>query len=325
MTMRSRAPAMHGCFIALFMLSACASFDARPQPAISEKPVLKQARDYDYLKAQGDVSAAIRSGIPTATQLAQAKLARDKFIGLQIQAIDYRYQQFLRHLSRQFRGSGLALDILGFGLSGAASVAGAGAARGLAASATAVTGSRAAISRDVFYERTLSALIDEMNAARDQAKVALLTGMKQPISEYPLEIALIDLRAYEGAPSLDTALQKLSRSASDDARQAAFNVAATRACVPAPDSFVLRGQLASHLRGLTGAANLPKLQAIAAQAGVPVKDAAGVALSEDEVRDALLEQITKSLCSKADLQAAITAWGIPAPAAPAVPPAAPVP
>lgn len=308
------------------MLSGCASFDARPKFIMKEKTAIALSMKTTYEETQLQIQCALTGIRPVGVEVITrenyvdryceklpvgndyAKILRNRYIGTQITAIDTRYEHFLRHVSRQFRGSNVTLDILGFGLTTAASVTGASLSRALSAASSGVYGSRAAISRDVFYERTLAALVDEMNAARDQAKAAILNGMKRSIDDYPLELALIDLRAYESAPSLDAALQKLSKSAAEDAKDAGAKVAIARSCLPESDGDQLRANVINHLNSLIDDKNTLKAYALRSKV-VSVDKVEG--MSAADLREALMDEMSKNLCKTADLRTAVISWGVP--------------
>lgn len=315
-------------------LAGCASFDARPKFIMKEKDAIRLTQNTTYEDTQLQIQCALTgirpkdSTVITRENYADhdceklangtdyAKLIRDRYIGTQIIGIDTRYEHFLRHVSRQFRGSNVVLDIISFGLTSAASVTGASATRALSAAASGVTGSRASISRDVFYERTLSALVDEMNAARDVIKASILENMKRDITSYSLEAALIELRAYEAAPSLDGALQKLSKSAAEDAKAADAKVALSRVCTPDDTTLQLRAKIVTYLKGLNEPKDLRTLQGYVTHAGGVLPSSSDL----NDVRDVLFGIIASRLCTETAVKEAAKSWGIPANVTAADPP-----
>ncbi len=160
---------------------------------------------------------------------------RNAVILVRMGAADARYQEFRINLSQEVRGANFGLESAVLGLSGIATVSGEATANALAAAVAALTGARAALNREVYFERTLPALIAGMEVSRLEIATRILSGLGRPTTEYPLEVGLLDALAYERAASLDQAIQVVTAEAAreaSEARQIYSNVARRAGIVP---------------------------------------------------------------------------------------------
>lgn len=201
--------------ISLGSLGACASFDAHPQPVLNRATVVNVA-NIDVVDALHDFYASTDSERDGLT----SEGFRNRIIGQYLLAADYQFNDFRRQLSRQNRGSNFGLDIGALGFAGGASIAGERTANILSAIAAGLTGTRAALNRDVFFDRTLPALFAAMDGARTEIRTSIMVNMRRSAAEYPLPVALADLANYENAGSLDSAIERVTGDAVDRADEA---------------------------------------------------------------------------------------------------------
>lgn len=105
-------------------------------------------------------------------------------------------------------------DITSLGLTAAATITGGSQAKTvLAGLATAVTGSKLAVSQNMFAEKATYVLIAQMDAARQEVGTRVRGSMTQPIDKYPLAIAISDLYEYYQAGTLPAALNAVASDA----------------------------------------------------------------------------------------------------------------
>lgn len=202
------------------LLGGCASFDGSPQRVVPISVAIAQVGKSKY---------------PIDEALAQfhAKMGSDQIswrntvISLYLAAADARYAEFRRDLSRQTKITGLGLDLAILGVAGAGSLAGS-AANALAATAAGLNGARITISKEVYFEKTLPALLASIDAARLNIRTAIFQHMREGADVYPLEIGFADLGNYESAASLDGAVQNItaSESAKVETAQRNFDIIA---------------------------------------------------------------------------------------------------
>src|SRR5581483_3708743 len=107
-----------------------------------------------------------------------------------------------------------ATDILSLSLNLAGAAVGSATTKTiLAAIAAGVTGSRAIIERDYYYEKTVPALVAQMNVSRKQALIPILQGIGQTIDQYSIANALDDLNTYYCAGTFTGAINAIQANA----------------------------------------------------------------------------------------------------------------
>lgn len=288
------------------MLAGCASFSAKPEPLRSVSSELEAAKTYSFETATAEW---MTRGL--ANDLNGQRAVRDKYVILQIRAIDARYRAFLTGLAQQSRGTNLVLDVATLGLTGGASFAAEKTAHILSAGATAVVGGRAAFNKDLFYERTLPALVDEMNAARTRAQASLTAGIGKTADQYTLAMADIDLSRYQDAANLDTALQQLTSAAAAHVDSAnALYTAEFKGCLPKAEVFLPRGKMIAYLDSLTNDAGKPTLARIVGPGNLGlVPDPA--AKTPQELADVIRQYITAKICDLATAKQVAATWDDP--------------
>ncbi len=124
--------------------------------------------------------------------------ARNKFITGRITLMNIRYIQFVRQLTtdRQLLDTATAMLVLGMNIAGA-SFAAAGTKTVLAALSAGVTGSKEAIDKNYFFDKTIPALVSQMNAERKKALYPLLVGIRtRSLDDYSFAQGVTDLNDY---------------------------------------------------------------------------------------------------------------------------------
>lgn len=141
---------------------------------------------------------------------------RDYVAGSVQSGVENRYKKFVDQLQSSNRGSALGLNLLVLGLSGATALAGKSAIDELATITTVASGARATVDKDLFFERTLPAVIALMDAERAEIKTGIAKNRAQPAERYSLGDALDDLHRLEQAGSIERAFARMTKSAVDD-------------------------------------------------------------------------------------------------------------
>ena len=195
------------CGLAL-TVGGCASFNAMPRPVL----------DIDKTVALAQSTYGIETALANFTTAPDKKAYRNRVILYHLAAADLRYLEFRTALSREVKGSNLGLDMAVLGLTGVGAIANS-AANELSAAASALTGTRAAINRELYFQQTLPALIASMDASRMKLKIEIVKRMQLPVADYPLEQAFTDVIAYQMSASLDGAIQSVTVAAAADAAQ----------------------------------------------------------------------------------------------------------
>jgi hypothetical protein len=202
----------------LIPLGACASFEGAPQPVLTTASVV-QAAQVDSVR---NAIENFYSPDETKRSGLSPRDYRDMIVGTHMAAADVRYADFRRELARQAKGSMFGLDLAILGLAGGASLAGKETANALAAGAAGLTGARGALNRDLYFEKTLSALLAGMDANRTRVRRNIVVRLQETAASYSLPVAYADLAEYEAAASLERAIEDATAAAvarSNDEKQ----------------------------------------------------------------------------------------------------------
>ncbi len=282
-------------------LTACASLSGAPDRVVGVGSSLNLAQRYPIdaaLRAFHDSSDSAPDenldGRPDEPLDLRRGLSpqqyRDMVVSVYLNAIDARYFEFRTALSNERRELGTGFDFAILGLTTAASVARNSIVNSLSAAASVMTGTRASIDRNFYFNETLPALFAAMEARRLRILTRITRNLNRPAEEYPLETAFTDLNAYEMAASLDGAIEEVTAQASEERREAQQRYAnAVQACDGEEDvtdatakimGFVVR------LQGTATAESLESLQSIARLMDLP--DDGDAAALRTTIRDALI-------------------------------------
>jgi hypothetical protein len=200
----------------LILLCGCATFDGRPRQVMSVKTT-------QAILASYSPDEAIRTlGTIPATDAAGRNTYRNRVIAAYLAAIDARYAQFLRGLSRSGKGMHVGFDGALLALTGAGAIFDK-AASDLAAGATAVAGLRSSFDRELFADKALPILVSLMDSRRLAVRADITRSLSKPESAYTLEEAFSDLMRYESAGTIDGALSDAATSAGEQAKEAQYD------------------------------------------------------------------------------------------------------
>lgn len=208
-------------------MSGCASFNSMPSPVIPFNAATTIPPDYERVHVLEAMSAE--------TDPLRRRELRNRTASLYVAAADARYYQFRISLSRDARGSSLGLDIAALAAGTIGSVA-KSAANELAAAAAGLTGARASVNRELYFERTLPAIVSQMDTNRLRIRAEIFRRLREDdVVQYPLEQAFADIHTYEMAGSLDGAIQQITTAAGNANNVAFLNYEnAVESCQPQP-------------------------------------------------------------------------------------------
>jgi hypothetical protein len=154
----------------------------------------------------------------------------------------YDYETRLTHDDQFLNAIG---PLATFATTAVASVIPAGeATKSLSAVATGINGGTNMIDQKVLLSQTMQSLQSQMRADRDTQAAIILSRMNCPYSSYPIGMAYSDLESYARAGTLSAALLGLSKTASQNQKQAATAKAAASA--PGADGAKMNAALATQ-------------------------------------------------------------------------------
>ncbi len=227
---------------------------------------------------------------PAATP-AELKALRNRTVLGEMQVYEIYFTRFQARLWGDTNivsvGGDLSILILN-GL--AATTGGAATKSALAAASAGIVGAQGAINRDIYYQRTLPAILAQMSANRDIIKAGILDALNtRDDSSYPLAAAEMDLQVLQRASGIADAVQNITLSATaqkaaaqalvDTYRTADFSTAASAQRIRAWIGFGQPSFNQINLAALQNwvTANLP---------GLPVEK-----LLEDKPGSQVMEQV----------------------------------
>ena len=254
----------------LLALGGCASFSGSAEPVVGLETRLNAVKSLPE-------DVALREFASTASNAREGldpKSYRNYVAGVYERAADAQYLAFRTNLSREAKGAGFGTSTAILVMNGAAIVSGVEGARALAAAAAVTSGTYSALSKEVFQDQTLQALLAAMDSRRATAKIALHKGLREEANVYTMRDAFDAIYDLERQASLDVAIQQLTTLATEDA---ADQEAALQSLYQAPP--LTQGQVAqlapivrfvTRLSASDQKADLDMLNAIAEVAGVTV-------------------------------------------------------
>jgi hypothetical protein len=130
---------------------------------------------------------------------------------------DMEFTLFVRDLSSGNNTLSIGTDLTALALNGFGATTGDAATKAaLAAASGGVIASNGAVNKDLFYQKTVPAIIAQMEADRQKAEATLLDGLSHPDVVYPLQRANLDLDILNDAGSLNSAIAKITQQSSND-------------------------------------------------------------------------------------------------------------
>ena len=232
-----------------------------PRQSYDEKKLIKQL-EKEYPPSLVDKYYA-------ATNEPDRRAIRDKIINGRLSLMYLHYNQFVSQFSVTKQTLDTTADITELGLNLATTAVGGAATKTvLGAVSAGVTGSKLAIDKNFFFEKTVPVLVSSMNAQRKQALLPIMTGIGRSIDEYPLTQVLSDLDAYYFAGTFVGALQAMQADAGVKENKAETSISQIR------DAAFVATNIQSRIDVLLDRiGKLPDAAAIELEKNPPVKDA----------------------------------------------------
>jgi hypothetical protein len=204
---------------AAVLLSGCASVDGYPNRLEYSEQYVAEVGPY------ASPDAVLRYN--ATTDIATATLLRNNTVTARIFSIDANFHQFVRDLTTQQNLSTVGVDWAAIGLASAGAVVGSSQTKAiLAAISAGLLGAKASVDKDVFYNKTIPALITLMEGQRKIVLAQIYVGLKKSVTEYTLYQALADLDAYYNAGTINGALVGLTVTAGETSQVGSDQIAA---------------------------------------------------------------------------------------------------
>jgi hypothetical protein len=187
-------------------VAGCASLSGYPSDPVHSDAELAMYSAYE--------NAAVEAYFRAQTESDRRRL-RDRIVYTRLAAYDVEFQTFTEKLNKESGLGNLSGDFALLILNGiGATTGGAATKAAMNAASAGVTGARAAVDRDVFYNQALPAVQTQMSTSRNAQLVVIQEALRtQSDADYPLPRAVIDLNKYREAGSLPFAISALSINA----------------------------------------------------------------------------------------------------------------
>lgn len=184
-------------------LTGCATIRGAPGRPCDSKKTLEQLDPY-YAKALEDYykPGADRTSV------------RNYFIETRLGIIDAEYLDFKQHLYGEGVLSGFLTDVGAIGLNAAGTLTPAASTKSiLAAISGGLIGTRASAEKNFYFERTMAALLSQMEALRKTVRLRIMKGMAASADAYALSQAKTDLADYYSAGTVAGAIVGMTKEA----------------------------------------------------------------------------------------------------------------
>jgi hypothetical protein len=146
---------------------------------------------------------------------------RDMVINCQIYAIDLNFTLFEQSLARENINLNTGTDLAVIGLGAGTAIIGSATTKSiLGAISGGITGAKGSIDKDIFFSKTMPALLSQMEAQRKTQLLKIRNGLQNKADKYPLSEALIDVEDYYKAGSIPAALQGIVEQSGSEAKEA---------------------------------------------------------------------------------------------------------
>lgn len=196
-------------------LSACSSINGFPERVDTDTTSRIASLQSKYFLPDVDVLNVYKTTAATGKQS-----YRDTVIYGRLLALDLQFSVFQKALYKEGIVSNLTLDMVGLGLGAAGGLVSENTSQILSALSGGVAGARASINKNLYYERTLPALLALMEAKRAEKRTEIYEGLLQGVDVYPLGKALADLESYYYAGTIPGAVASLTEEAGETQMEA---------------------------------------------------------------------------------------------------------
>lgn len=201
------------------LLAGCQAVQGYPPPGMSRLDALKS------VEADSAVGAEKKYYEEKNPEL--RKPLRDNIVRARIYVADVNYHEFSRNLNAEQKAFAVGSDITVLALAGAGTLAKSTKTKTrLAAWSAGVLGGRSAIDKEIYYDKTLPAIIAQMDASRRTVLATLYTGLAKSDGDYGLLQAKTDLEDYYIAGTLPGALNAITKEAGKQSGVADQKIAA---------------------------------------------------------------------------------------------------
>jgi len=163
------------------------------------------------------IDACYRAGDCTAELGLKGKQAiRDDVVLNRMHVYDMEFTLFVRDLSGANNSLSVGSDLTALVLNGLGATTGDAASKAaLAAASGGVIAANGAVNKDLFYQKTVPAIIAQMRADRQTVEASILLALGKTDADYPLQKAVLDLDTLNDAGGLNSAIASITQKSSE--------------------------------------------------------------------------------------------------------------
>lgn len=184
-------------------------------PSIAGGPDLAEYRSFSSNYFRDGYSVTRVNAYYRASDSISKKAVRDGIVLSAMGSIDVKYAAYEQDMTREGQEVPFVANLVSLSLSGAGTLTGSTAAKtALAAVDTGLKGAKSAYDSDILARKTVQFLQKQMRTNRNQIKSAIITKLGLGISQYPLELAMMDVEDYAAAGTLTAGLIGIDEQAS---------------------------------------------------------------------------------------------------------------
>jgi hypothetical protein len=237
--------------IGLLALTGCTSLEGYARHPDTLGYVDGKRRAYF---ASSDVSSDVNpkeSQYNSCSDEACRRRLRDEIVYGRMDIIEFDFDNLERALNGTGNGISLGGDLAVLVANGIGATTGGKQTKAvLNAISGGIVGAQGTINKDLYYQRTLPALLSQMEANRDKVIATIFTGLGKSDAEYPLGAAQLDLRRLVRAGSIPASVGEITQKATDD-RHASEQVVELARDATYRDAQVSRDTLRQRVHALT--------------------------------------------------------------------------
>jgi hypothetical protein len=172
--------------------------------------------------------------------LTDKQAIRNDVVLNRMRVYDMEFSLFARDLSSTNNSVSIGTDLTALALNGLGATTGNAATKAaLAAASGGVIAANGAVDKDLFYQKTIPALIAQMQADRLTAETTILQGLKNSDADYPLQRAELDLDTLNDAGSLNSAIAAITQQASTQQAQSQMTANQTSVMAYTPSAVTI--------------------------------------------------------------------------------------
>jgi len=221
-------------FIWIAALTSCASTGGYPHDPETDANL--QVLEVNYFAPNSECECKYNklrlkySESKLASDADLLKAMRDEIVLSRIHVYDIEFSRFQRLLAGSGNAVSVGGDLAVLTLSGLAAVTGGAAAKSaLSAASGGIVGAQGSINKDLYYQKTIPAIISQMEANRAKVKLAIFEGLKLSDAEYSLQRAYVDLSELNDAGSIPSAISNITQASTEMKNKAQDEIRGTYA------------------------------------------------------------------------------------------------